>query len=75
MRLSALSLFIAAIGLLAIPLAPARAVPAAAAITNAGPPAAFVEVRGGCGRGWHRVPGHRNRYGRWVPPHCARNWR
>ena len=73
MRLSVLSLLVAAVALFALPLAPARAVPAGPTITNAGPPAAMVEVRGGCGRGWHRVPGHRNRHGRWIPPHCARN--
>lgn len=27
-----------------------------------------------CGRGWHWVRGHHNRFGRWVPGHCARNW-
>ena len=27
-----------------------------------------------CGRGWHWVRGHHNRFGRWVPGHCAHNW-
>jgi hypothetical protein len=27
-----------------------------------------------CAPGWHWVRGHRNRWGRWVRAHCARNW-
>src|SRR5260370_42644164 len=27
-----------------------------------------------CGSGWHWVRGHHNRWGRWVPGDCARNW-
>jgi hypothetical protein len=33
----------------------------------------FVEVAQGCGPGFHWVGRHRNRYGAWVPGHCARN--
>jgi len=34
----------------------------------------IVQVWGGCGRGWHPVPGHWSHWrGGWVPPHCAPN--
>jgi hypothetical protein len=34
----------------------------------------IVQVWGGCGWGWHPVPGHWSRWrGGWVPPHCAPN--
>jgi hypothetical protein len=33
----------------------------------------LVEVAQGCGPGFHWVGRHRNRYGAWVPGHCARN--
>lgn len=34
----------------------------------------IVEVWGGCGWGWHPVPGHWSQWrGSWVPPHCAPN--
>jgi hypothetical protein len=26
-----------------------------------------------CGRGYHWVMGHRDRYGRWIPGHCRAN--
>jgi hypothetical protein len=33
-----------------------------------------VQAWGGCGWGWHPVPGHWSRWrGGWVPPHCAPN--
>ncbi len=32
-----------------------------------------VEAAQGCGPGFHWVGKHRNRYGAWVPGHCARN--
>jgi hypothetical protein len=32
----------------------------------------IVQVRGGCGWGWHPVSGHWSRWrGGWIPPHCA----
>jgi hypothetical protein len=34
------------------------------------PPVAYRR----CARGWHWVRGHYNRWGRWVPSHCTRNW-
>jgi len=33
----------------------------------------LVEVAQGCGPGFHWVARHRNRYGAWVPAHCAKN--
>jgi hypothetical protein len=34
----------------------------------------IVQVWGGCGPGWHPVPGHWSQWrGGWVPPHCAPN--
>jgi hypothetical protein len=34
----------------------------------------IVQAWGGCGWGWHPVPGHWSRWrGGWVPPHCAPN--
>ena len=29
---------------------------------------------GPCGWGWHWVPAHWNRWGRWAPDHCRANW-
>jgi len=60
---------------LAIPMA-AHALPVG---SNLGTPATgtvpgIVQVWGGCGWGWHPVPGHWNQWrGGWVPPHCAPN--
>jgi len=60
---------------LAIPMA-AHALPVG---SNVGTPATgtvpgIVQVWGGCGWGWHPVPGHWNQWrGGWVPPHCAPN--
>ena len=35
------------------------------------PASGVVKVWGGCGWGWHPVPGHWNPWGgQWVPPHC-----
>ncbi len=35
---------------------------------------ALVQAWGGCGWGWHPVPGHWSQWrGGWVPPHCAPN--
>lgn len=33
-------------------------------------PSDVIQAGGRCGPFAHWVPGHRNRYGRWVPPHC-----
>jgi hypothetical protein len=39
-----------------------------------GPVPGLEKVWGGCGRGWHPVPGHWSQWrGGWVPPHCAPN--
>jgi hypothetical protein len=41
---------------------------------KAGTAPGIVNVAGGCGPGWHPVPGHWSRWrGEWVPPHCAPN--
>jgi hypothetical protein len=38
------------------------------------PAPGIVNVWGGCGRGWHPVPGHWSQWrDGWVPPHCAPN--
>src|SRR5690242_2631413 len=60
---------------LTIPMA-AHALPLG---SNLGPAASgtvpdTVQVWGGCGWGWHPVPGHWSQWrGGWVPPHCAPN--
>jgi len=42
--------------------------------TETGPAPEIVQVWGGCGWGWHPVPGHWSHWrGGWVPPHCAPN--
>src|SRR5437899_10507565 len=39
-----------------------------------GPALGIVQVWGGCGWGWHPVPGHWSQWRvGWVPPHCAPN--
>ena len=71
MRLQYLGL-IATVGLMAAPV-----VAGAAPLTFAAPTAAstnIIRVEGGCGFGWHPVPGHSNDYtGQWVPLRCAPN--
>src|SRR4051794_41896447 len=73
MRLAALTL-VGAVGL-AIGAVSANAAPA---VPNLGPQDAsnIVQVAGGCGPGFHPVPGHWSRWrGGWVPPHCVPHWR
>jgi len=41
--------------------------------TEAGANPHYLEIAQGCGPGFHWVGRHRNRYGAWVPGHCARN--
>jgi hypothetical protein len=41
--------------------------------TSTGINAGIIQVWGGCGWGWHPVPGHWSRWRGWVPPHCAPN--
>jgi hypothetical protein len=37
-------------------------------------PGIVHQAWGGCGWGWHPVPGHWSQWrGGWVPPHCAPN--
>src|SRR5215472_15002690 len=41
---------------------------------KAGAEPAIIRVGGGCGWGWHPVPGHWSYWrGGWVPPHCVPN--
>ena len=73
MRLAALTL-VGAVGL-AISAVSTNAAPA---VPNLGPQDSsnIVQVAGGCGPGFHPVPGHWSRWrGGWVPPHCVPNWR
>lgn len=71
MRLVALAL----LGLagLALSTTTAGAIPAAAAQEQFAAKSLYQEVAQGCGRGYHWLGKHRNRYGRWVPGHCAPN--
>src|SRR5262245_4390708 len=41
--------------------------------TNTGIKPGIIHVWGGCGWGWHPVPGHWSGWRGWVPPHCAPN--
>jgi|SRR5882757_7743289 hypothetical protein len=68
---------LALVGALALtaPIA-AHAVPLGSKLgpTETGPAPEIVQVWGGCGWGWHPVPGHWSQWrGGWVPPHCAPN--
>ena len=68
-------LTLAGVVVLAAPIA-AHAVPLGEKTGPAatGPAPGIVQVWGGCGRGWHPVPGHWSQWrGGWVPPHCAPN--
>ena len=73
MRLAALTL-VGAVG----PAISAASANAAPAVPNLDPQDAsnIVQAAGGCGPGFHPVPGHWSRWrGGWVPPHCVPNWR
>src|SRR5882672_5027128 len=68
-------LTLAGVVVLAAPIA-AHAVPLGEKTGPAatGPAPGIVQVWGGCGWGWHPVPGHWSQWrGGWVPPHCAPN--
>jgi hypothetical protein len=61
-------LFAATMGSLAANAYPAMPRP------DGGSAPGIVQVWGGCGWGWHPVPGHWSNWrGGWVPPHCAQN--
>jgi hypothetical protein len=32
-----------------------------------------IQIAEGCGPGRHRVGGHRDHWGHWIPEHCVRN--
>ena len=63
MALALTVLVLAAVGIPSAQAAPFAPRPA----TDAG---GLVRVWGGCGWGWHPVPGHWTYWGGWVPPHC-----
>jgi len=68
---------LALVGVLALtaPIA-AHAVPLAGGTepTATDPARGIIQVWGGCGWGWHPVPGHWSQWrGGWVPPRCAPN--
>ncbi len=71
MRLPALAI----IGLIGLTTMSAKvyAFPAGSIGREAGTASYFVAVAQGCGPGFHWVARHRNRYGAWVPGHCAKN--
>ena len=51
-----------------------HAAPSALSMKQLVPASGTVHVWGGCGWGWHPVPGHWSRWrGGWVPLHCAPN--
>ena len=73
--MSVLRLALAGLLVLTAPIV-ANAVPLAGKTEPAarGSAPGIVNVWGGCGWGWHPVPGHWSRWrGGWVPPHCAPN--
>jgi len=50
----------------------AHAVPLGSHMEQFVPAPGIVQIWGGCGWGWHPVPGHWSQWrGGWVPPHCA----
>jgi hypothetical protein len=66
---------VALIGLIGSAMVPvtASASPSGSVRLPAGSLSYLVEVAQGCGPGFHWIGKHRNRYGAWVPGHCARN--
>jgi hypothetical protein len=64
--------FFGALAVSALPLV-AKAVPTAANVPAVTSAPAIELVAGGCGPGWHPVPGHFTPWGYWVPPHCRPN--
>src|SRR5439155_21310588 len=54
---------------LGLPPPPIAAPPPYAMPAPLPPPVAYRR----CALGWHWVPGHHNRAGRWIRPHCAPN--
>jgi hypothetical protein len=70
MRIATLA-FVGGLGLAALPLS-AGAGPTAPQ-PAAGQASGIIQVWGGCGPGWHPVPGHWTTWRGWVPPHCRPN--
>ncbi len=71
MRVALLAI-IGVMGLTTIPVK-VSAFPAGSVRWDAGAASYLVEVAQGCGPAFHWAGKHRNRYGAWVPGHCARN--
>ena len=69
----ALGLIVAGMLALSAPIA-GHAAPSGSSMKQLAPAGGIVQVWGGCGWGWHPVPGHWSQWrGGWVPPHCAPN--
>ena len=69
-------LILAVVGMLSLAAATANAAPPGSneRPVRTGAAAGIVQVAGGCGPGWHPVPGHWSQWrGGWVPPRCAPN--
>jgi hypothetical protein len=64
--------FLSGFALAALPLA-ANAVPMGPSVPAVDSASAVELVAGGCGPGWHPVPGHFTPWGRWIPWHCRPN--
>ena len=62
--------FLSGLATAALPLA-ANAVPTGPDMPAVASSPAIEQVAGGCGPGWHPVPGHFTPWGHWGPPHCA----
>ena len=68
---------LAVAGMVALTAAMARyAAPSGSSLKRLAPTKGIIHVWGGCGWGWHPVPGRWSRWrGGWVSPHCAPNLR
>jgi hypothetical protein len=66
---------LALVGLIGLTMIPATAgaFPSVSNKMATGSNLYYREIAQGCGPGFHWVGKHRNRYGSWVPGHCARN--
>ena len=62
--------FLSGLAVAALPVA-ANAVPTGRNVPTVTSAPAIELVAGGCGPGWHPVPGHFTPWGYWVPRHCV----
>ena len=68
-----LGLLVAGVLVLTTPIV-GEAAPSGSTMKQLIPAGDVVQIWGGCGWGWHPVPGHWSRWrGGWVPSHCAPN--